>query len=282
MTVENAGRSMEAGIIAQQNLAKRFRERFSNVFTENYTSTHYHFRHNSQARTNISIRAFASGLFGEAAAENVIYEPVPEEEDDWLLMPISACPLFSEESAYFQTEELGFRDGPELQEVINQVNRKLGLQGSTQLDFNQIEAMWYWCRFEVGTMFELSDSDIGGSSAWCAPFSVANFETIEYLYDLYTYHLNGYGLRNQRLLQNLNCGKMQDLLRHMQSENDTDTKVRIFSGSIDIVRIFLVALGAFRDVWPLHRHNFAQQFQRRWVSSALSAFSANLAVVRYE
>lgn len=271
---------MEAGEIAMRNISRRFQQAFPDILTGNYTPARYHFRHISDRRSQATIRAFAAGLFGEAEAENVIYEPVPEV--DWFLRPLDFCPLFNEESADFNRERWAFGDGPEMQEMIQQVSNKLGFRAPNLLTLNETVNMWNWCRFSVGATFETSNSEIGGNGTWCAAFSVANQLVIEYWLELVFYYRNGYGLRNQRLLQNLNCGVLQDLLRHMQSDSVADGMARIFVGDWSSIHILLVALGSFRDTWPLHRHNFAQQLTRRWRESLITPFNANLAVIRYE
>ncbi|KAG4073282.1 hypothetical protein HA402_008628 [Bradysia odoriphaga] len=278
--VENGGLVTDAGRFALQNISRRFQEVFPDILTETYTPARFHFRHTGSPRTNDSIRAFATGLFGEAGAANVIYEPVPEV--DWLLRPFDFCPAYSEETADWDRQRLAFRDGPEIQEMIQQVNAKLGFHASNQLNFNQVFTMWNWCRFTVGVTFETSNSETGGNSSWCAPFSVNHHLLLEYFEDLGFFYSSGYGVRNQRLLENLNCGVLQDLLRHMQSENDADTLARIFMTYTDEVQAMLVALGSFRDVWPIHQHNFAQQSGRNWLTSLIASFSSNLAVVRFD
>lgn len=271
---------MEAGAIAMRNISQRFQRAFPNILTETYTPTQYHFRHIVDARSNATIRSFAAGLFGQTEAENVIYEPIPEV--DWLLTPMQFCPLFDEESADFNRERWAFGEGPEMQEMIQQVNDKLGFRGSNRLNLNQTVDMWQWCRFKVGTTFETSNSETGGNGTWCAAFSVANQLVLEYWLELVFYHRNGHGLRNQRLLQNLNCGVLQDLIRHMQSESGADGMARIFVGDPSSIHLLLVALGSFRDVWNLHRHNYAQQLDRLWRESLITPFNGNVAVIRYE
>lgn len=44
----------------------------------------------------------------------------------------------------------------------------------------------------------------------------------------------------------------------------------------------LVLLGSFRDVWPMHQHNYAQQTGRNWLMSVVSPQGSNLAAIRYE
>lgn len=280
MRIENASLVTEAGIIALQNIARRFQGVLPNVLLATYTSAHYHFRHTWSRRTNASIRAFATGLFGVAGAENVVYESVPEI--DWFLRPFDFCPLYSEETADGYRQREAFKQGPEIQAMIQQVNDKLGFHASNQMDFDQIMNMWNWCRFEIATTFETSNSKTGGNSPWCAPFSVAHHMLLEYDEDLAFYYTNGYGVRNQRLLQNLNCGLMQDLLRHIQSENDEDKIARIFFAYSQQILGMVVLLGSFRDVWPIHQHNFAQQSDRLWVTSLMVELGSNLSVVRYE
>lgn len=56
-----------------------------------------------------------------------------------------------------------------------------------------------------------------------------------------------YGFPNQRLLENLNCGLIQDFLTHMQSNDSTDKMVRIFVNTVEIQPL-LVLLGAFKYV----------------------------------
>lgn len=270
----------DAGRVGLQNIARRFQQAFPNILSENYTTDRYHFRHTRSVRTNTSIRAFATGLFGEAGAANVVYEDVPEF--DWFLRAFDFCPEYTENTANWTAERIAFRQGPEMLELVQQVNSKLGFHAPNQLNIDQVFSMWNLCRFKIAATFELSNSEIGGDSPWCAALSVTHHLILEHYGDLGYFYISGYGVRNQRLLQNLNCGLMQDLLRHMQSENDDDTVARIFMSYEEELQAMLVLLGTFRDVWPMHRHNFAQQTGRNWLTSLISAFGSNLAVVRYE
>lgn len=263
-----------------QNIARRFQEVFPDILTDVYSPNRFHFRHTVTERTNTSIRAFAAGLFGEAGSQNVVYEDVPER--DWLLRPFDFCPAFRDEVENWDAQREAFRQGPEFEEMLGEINRKLGFHGSNPLSFNTIYVMWDWCRFETASTFEFSDSEIGGDSAWCSSFSVAHHLLFEYYEDLGHFYFSGYGVRNQRLLENLNCGVMQDLLNLIDSDNNDDVVARIFVSYTQEVQSMLVALGSFRDTWPLHQHNYAQQLGRNWLPSLISPHAANIAVIRYE
>lgn len=257
-----------------QNIARRFQQVFPNILTETYSPDRFHFRHTDAERTNTSARAFATGLFGEAAAQSVIYEDVPEV--DWLLRPFDFCPLFNENSRPYLS---AFENGPEITQLMQQVNAKLGLHNNP-LPFFYIVDIWNWCRFETASNFFRSGSETGPDSPWCAAFSVANHELIEYWEDMDYFYYSGYGAKNQHLLVNMHCGLIQDLLHHVQS--DSGASARIFISNIYELQGMLTVLGAFRDPWPIHQHNFAQQFNRFWKTSVISSFGANLAVVLYE
>lgn len=274
----NAGRTTEAGVIAMRNIADRFQQVFPDILTETYDRDRFHFRYTGDELTSTSIRSFANGLFGPNA--DVVYEDVPER--DWFMRPMDFCPDFWVEIEDWNVRRQAFRDGPEFEEMFRAVNRKLGFTSSSALSPNSIYLMWEWCKFETASRFELSGSETGEDSVWCAPLSVANQLLWEYFEDLGHFYFSGYGVRNQRLLENLNCGLMQDLLISIESTNDDDTVARIFVSYVQELQAMLVSLGTFRDTWPLHQHNYAQQSGRNWLTSLISPLAANLAVIRYE
>lgn len=158
---------------------------------------------------------------------------------------------------------------------MTQVNNKLGFIGANQLNVQSIRTIWEICRFQ-------KNIDLSVPSAWCAAFSIANNQVLEYHADLDYFYRNGYGVANRRLVENLNCGLMQDLLRYLQSNNVNEETARIYGVHSSALQLFLVALGAFEDEVPLTRHNLAQQMTRQWRTSWISPKGANLAVVRYE
>lgn len=169
LTLDSASLTTEAGRIGMGNIARRYQQFFPSILNHTYSRERFHFRHTRTMRTNTTIRAFTSGLFGEAESETVVFENVPD--DDTFLRPIDFCPPFREEVAD-QHQQDAFENGPEFEEMMDQINRRLGFHGSGQLSVDTVLTMWEWCRFETATNFELSESDIGDPSAWCIPFSV--------------------------------------------------------------------------------------------------------------
>lgn len=275
-TIENAELITEAGKIAMANIARRYQQRFPNILNETYSRDHFYFRHTNTAPSNTSIRAFASGLFGETESQDVIYEDIPET--DWLLRPFNVCPEYDLDFS----ERESFQRGPEIEQMVQEINSRLGFRGSDQLSYEVIKNMLGWCRTETQETFELSNSEIGYDSPWCAPFSIAHQSLMEYDECLITFHSYGYGFRNRRLIESFQCGLIQDLINHMRSDDETDQMARIFVSKYTEVLLMLTALGSFRQVWPPHRHNFAQQSSRPWKSSFIVGMAVNFAAVRYE
>lgn len=272
----NASMVTPSGIIGIQNIARRFQENFPDILTTTYSPERFLFRQTGTVRVNQTIRFFAAGLFGEAA-ESVVYEDVPER--DWLLGAIDVCPEFLEGGEKYWLRREAFRNGPEMQEMFEQFNQRLGFS-SNVFNIDGVKMMWDWCRLEVAGTFEESNSETGPNGHWCAAFSVAHHLLLEYYQDVGHYYRTGYGEPNQRLLENLSCGLMQDLIDHMQSESQQTS--RIYMGEWEPIQLMLLLLGSFRDVWPLHEHNFAQQTDRNFLISLIAPFGANLAVVRHE
>lgn len=279
ITLENGEINTVAGWTAMQNIATRYQQFFPAVLPNIYSQQRYFFRHAFTQRSQASIRAFADGLFGENTWPFVEFEPVPE--NDWFMRPIDFCPMFTEEVAD-QREQAAFEQGPEVEQMLFEINNRLGFRGASSLDLDQVLIMWEWCRFETASTFEMSSSEIGEDSVWCAPFSVAHHAILEYHQDLHYYHFTGYGVRNQRLIENLNCGLVQDMLLHIQSNNPLDQTVKIYGTDSQMVQAFLVTLGAFRDTNHLTQHNFAQQTFRHWRATLITPNAANIAIIRFE
>ena len=255
------------------NIGRRYQQRFPIVLNSTYSRERYLFRHADTQRSLASISAFAGGLFGDNGWLDVVFEPIPE--NDTFLRSIQTCPLFTQTVAA-QPQQAAFAEGPEISQMLQQINRKLGLQGRSSLGFEEVLLVWEWCRYETGS----THGEI--SAAWCVPFSVAHHELLEYYRDIGYYHFTGYGVQPQRLIENLNCHLIQDMLTLMQSNNNDEQTVKIYSTFSQILQAFLVVLGAFRDNVPLNQHSFGQAMLRAWRSSVLTPNAANLVVLRYE
>lgn len=167
-----------------------------------------------------------------------------------------------------------FEAGPEYNEMLEQVNRKLGFFGANQLNSRDVRTVWDFCKFDQGW-------NPSTPSPWCAAFSIANHAVLDYLEDLDYYYGMGYG-GDVPLFANMNCLVMQDLLRFLESNDASDHLARLYSSHSRALQLFLVTLGVFSGDAPLTRHNFAQQESRQWRSGFIAPMASNFVVVRLE
>lgn len=263
-----------AGWNEVQGIAQRFQLAFPTLLPSTYSSTDYSFRSATLIATISAIAAFADGLFGFNGHQQVDFENI--DDPDLLLEPHLNCPFFAEIISTL-IEADAFEEGPEFQQMIEQVSSKLGFHASHILSAEQIETLLVICQFE-------QIWDMNSTSPLCAAFSVANHQVEEYHRDLRRYYRYGYGhfSNYRRLYENLPCHLMQEMLRYLRSNDPNDLRARILNSNSYSVQLILMVLGAYKDQVPLTRHNFAQQTFRLWRSSQLSPKAANLAVIRYE
>lgn len=104
---------------------------------------------------------------------------------------------------------------------------------------------------------------------------------LEYFEDLDYYYNVGYGAP-RRLLENLQCPIMQDMIDFLSNDSPSGESVRVYNTHSGVFQVFLVALGVFGNDVPLTAANFNAQQARQWRSSFLTPMATNMAVVRYE
>lgn len=273
ITAESDAVLTVAGWNELQGLGQRYQAAFPTLLPSTYTPNAYFFRTTDRQRTLASLRAFADGIFGYNGYQQVQFEEVPQQ--DFLLRPYDQCPLYDEISD-IRVEQAEFFEGPEYQEMMEQVSAKLGFHGSNTLREVDISTLIAICRYE-------QIWDLNTTSPLCGAFSIANHQVLEYYEDLEYYYKVGYGHTNyRRLFENVNCFLMQDMLNFLRSSEASDHTARIFSSHSTTLQLVLVTLGVFEDDVHLTRHNFAQQTNRLWKSSLVAPMGTNIAVIRYE
>lgn len=101
---------------------------------------------------------------------------------------------------------------------------------------------------------------------------------IEYLEDLNYFYKSSHG---SKLNKNVKCFAMKDMLERLSSDDGPKTTV-YFSHSA-AVQLLLTSLGALKDDVDLKAENFAQMAAtRKWKTSTVSPFAANIGIVRYK
>lgn len=69
-----------AGWNTMIGIAQRYQAAFPTLLPNVFNQTTFRFRHTHTQRSIASVQAFADGLFGSNAFENVVYDDVPERD----------------------------------------------------------------------------------------------------------------------------------------------------------------------------------------------------------
>lgn len=255
-----------------RSIAKRYQAIFPGLLPPTYSQPHYFFRNSPILRTRQTAQAFADGLFGDPAYQQVNY--TGGSSPDLLMYAWGSCPAWSALANSAVGEAETFANGPRFQQMITQVSNKLGFFGTERLNETEINALMTHCQYE-----QILHHD--KASPFCSVFSVDNVHVLEYYKDLMFYYYTGYGLPQYRsLYKNMNCYLVQDMLNFLQATDNQ--KAKLSFGHDITVQFLMVAMGLFDDAVPLTGDNFDQELFRKWKLSLVTPMAANLAVVRYE
>lgn len=248
--------------------ARHYQQAFPRLLNNIYTPEHYKFRYTDTERTNTSYRAFVAGLFGHNAADRISIPPIPVP--DTLLKPYDQCSTWknNDQDANNPNSEVAkFLKSSEFQKLIGDVSKRLGFKYS--LDANQIETIWDMCRYEQAW-------SITNLSPWCIAFTPRQVTLLEYKEDLKYYYKAGYG---RMLNSKIPCELFKDLITHFDST--ANPKVAAYFSHSDLINTFVVALKAFKDDSPLRADNFDAMKNRKWQTSKIDPFAANIIAVKY-
>lgn len=222
---DDAGHLLPVGWNNYYDLAKRYQAAFPTIFPSTYLPKDFFFQSSGHRRHRQSLEAFADGLFGANAHEQVVFQETPNP--DVYMQPWFSCGPFFEIDT--MSEYNAFVEGPEYQEMIVQVSAKLGLHNSNVLRYEDFFQLAFYCKYEQVLKLNYTEP-----SPFCAVFSVANAQVIEFANDIEWQDMIGTGLPQYRKLkENLMCFTLQDMLRFIHSNDESDHKVRVFSGHAD-------------------------------------------------
>lgn len=166
------------------------------------------------------------------------------------------------------TEYAKFLKTQFIAQLVSDVSQRLGFKFT--LEIQQILDIFEYCRLDQAWAPQQP-------SAWCAAFTPAQIERLEYLEDLNLYYENGYGRPQNAPLK---CAIVNDLLHHLETDGQPKA-VAYFAHSHGLL-LLLTALQAVKDADVLRADNYEILTDRKWRSSEIAPFAANLAVIKYE
>ncbi|KAK9307432.1 hypothetical protein QLX08_002243 [Tetragonisca angustula] len=259
------------GVEDMKLLAGRLQRNFPQLLhssSEHITAENYTFK-TTDAREG-SVGWFIEGLFGNR-------EAVPVDEvstNDTLLSLYKTCNVWDDDRGNVSVEEvITFEEGPQFKNLVQNISRRLGFL--YDISKEPILAMYDMCRYEKAwTVTKLSP--------WCAVFSKEELRVLEYREDLHYYYKAGYG---REINAQLGCTLLQDMMNHfwkLEQNGDTNEPNGVFYfGDIISLQNLLTTLNINKDHAQLTAFNYKDMAKRKWRTSFISPFAANLVAVFY-
>lgn len=268
-----AGDLTSDGYMTTQQIAQDLKQIYPNLLLPNRHD--YLFKFVDDQRSSNTFRAFTEGLFG-AQAEGV---DVSRENDEKLLRPYKFCPTWTKEVEENNNTLLQrdiFESKMEFQEMINNISLRLGFNHVIQKEI--VYRIYQICRYnKAWNYIQLSP--------WCAAFTKEDLKRLEYAEDLETYYKYGYG---SELNQKIGCTLVKDMMdffvKHTEHDEPQQPRAMIHFTEAPMVLMTLTAMGLHQDSVPLTGDNYHtnNMQNRKWTSSTLAPFNANLAAVLYK
>ncbi|XP_068632185.1 multiple inositol polyphosphate phosphatase 1-like isoform X2 [Battus philenor] len=268
-----AGDLTSEGYISTQQLAQAWKQKYPGLLTENRHD--YLFKYVDDLRSGTTFRAFSEGLFKSQPGGS----DVPKENDEKTLKPYKYCPAWVkdvEQNNDTLRQMNTFQSKQEYREMLSNISLRLGFNYDIQWDV--VYNMYQMCRYDKAW-------NVAQISPWCAAFTKDDLRRIEYAEDLETYYKYGYGSPTNEKMGCTTVKDMMDFLKnHVEHDTPQQPRTHIQFTEAPTILLTLTAMGQRRDSAPLTGDNYHTQAiqTRKWSTSIMSPFSANIAAVLYK
>lgn len=153
-------------------------------------------------------------------------------------------------------------------QTIDRIQKRIGIE--YKLTNTNITSLYDLCRYSWSGLHNRA-------SPWCALLSTEDLKVIEYYEDLRHYYRNGHGFPINELFGRIILADLYKTFRNIK--NGYGRKLTAYFTHATMMDMTYAALGWFKDATPLtseYRHP-----NRKWKSSKLAPFAANLISVLY-
>ncbi|XP_051969026.1 multiple inositol polyphosphate phosphatase 1b [Xyrauchen texanus] len=276
-TEDMDGRLVEKGRDDHRHLAMRLAHLFPTLISEeNLRANRIEFITSSKHRCVDSITAFQEGLHGLWDVQDMDYK---QYVDDSLMRFFDHCERFVESVENNKTalnEVNRFKSSVEMDVVRKKIANRL------QIPYNQItpdmaEAAFFLCSYEFAIKSE--------NSPWCNLLDESDAQVLEYKNDLKQYWKRGYG---HDINRKSSCPLFHDIFKRLDkaaydySFGDVEKTATIQVGHGETLLPLLSLMGFFKDEKPLTAENFSLQHNRKFRTSQIVPYAANLVFVLYD
>jgi len=158
--------------------------------------------------------------------------------------------------------------------IAESITKKLNASGHVVVTWKNVTILWSLCAYDYIINQE--------RNKFCSLFSKEDFELIETYYDISSYFDKGYGWD---LSYEIACPLVADIVDIMEkkiSGSDKITKAYLRFAHAETILPLIARLGLYNDSFKLNWDTDISKLNgRKWRTSELSTFSANLAFVLY-
>jgi multiple inositol-polyphosphate phosphatase/2,3-bisphosphoglycerate 3-phosphatase len=266
------------------NTSQRYKDRFAPLFGSKYQSKKYPIQTTQVERTARSANAFGYGLFeGTGHLGPQKYEAFftysDSQDEDIILRFFDNCPNYEtdiDNNAETDVESQKWLSY-HLPQLTNRIQTLLfgGLNPGWNLTGADVMVFYKACSFDISTFMD---------EKFCNLFEPEDILMFEYYNDLSDYYVKGYGTY---LAYQISCPLLRDFIDKTDSvianpTTDLPQYAYMRFAHAETVLPFAAILGLFRDDSPLKADwNSTQINGRKWRTSDISPFAANVAFVLY-
>ncbi|CAG9786011.1 unnamed protein product [Diatraea saccharalis] len=268
-----AGDLTSYGYITTQQLAQTWKSKFPELFTDNRHD--YLFKYVNDKLFSTTFKAFTEGLF-KAQADGL---DLPKENDEKLLVPYKFCDAWKknvDENKETLTQREIFESKLEYKQMITNISRRLGF--NYDVEMATVRNMYQMCRY-------VKAWDVTHYSPWCTVFTREDLRRLEYAEDLETYYKYGPG---NELNKKIGCSYIKDMIsffkNHTENEMVQQPRTVVHLTDAESILLAVNVMDGRVDTTPLTGDNYhtAAVQARKWTTSSIAPYNANLAAVLYK
>jgi len=248
-------------------MGERLFSRYPDLFKD-YHEDQFLFRSTATQRSQLSGESLALGLFSRPVAKHVVFDK-PVTPHDPLIRFYKLCDTWIQNVKKNETsrhEHYKFATSQYVESVRQNLTHLLGFEELISLE--DLEAMYLTCNFDQAWLPKKP-------SPWCSLFTSESLEVMEYLEDLEYYWIDGPG---HEISWKPACVLMRDVYQNFNNVTKGAKEERgifYFTHSGTVLK-FLAYLGTHNDTEHLRNDNFEQMKNRKWRTSKISPFAANI------
>jgi len=272
----------DVGIEELSTMGARTRKAFPRLFEDEYHPLRYEISSSQVTRALQSANAFAHGMFKDDPKLKSVAILSETKSYDRLLRFHKACPLYSSSVKKNMTLK---HNGPiaELSEhIMSVVFRSIKQKASAlNLNLNELAAkdvvpvVWDICMMEYSVFSKVS--------RFCSLLSSKDVSLLEYLDDVSTYWLKGYGYP---INYEMSCLLFSDIIKSIARASSSKNPSHKLHATIRFAHAetmipLLSRFGLFHDTPDNYDELEDLEKVRNWKTGMIVPFAANIAVVVY-